>query len=89
MAHSGRERHRDRDPGRRQAADDEPVSPNRVFRITDGQREAIAQCLRYIDDARRALERQMNPDNREIIRELRASADRVHDVLNDLEETDV
>jgi len=89
MAYSGRERHRDREPGRKHASDDEPVSPNRVFRITHGQRQEIAQCLRYIDDARRALERQMNPDNREIIRELRASADRVYDVLNDLEESDL
>jgi hypothetical protein len=88
MAHSGRERHRDREPGRRLAAPDEPISPNRGFRITDAQRQQIAQCLRYIDQARRALERQMNADNREIIRELRASADRVFDVLDSLEESE-
>jgi hypothetical protein len=61
---------------------------SRVFRISDGQRQQIAKCLRYIDEARRTLERQMNADNREIIRELRASADRVFDVLNELEEID-
>jgi hypothetical protein len=88
MAYSGRERHRDRDPGRRQAADEEQISTSRVFRISDGQRQQIAKCLRYIDEARRTLERQMNADNREIIRELRASADRVFDVLNELEEID-
>ena len=86
MAHSGRERHRDRDPGRRLDGGDLPPA-NRVFRITDAQRQQVAKCLRYIDDARRALERQRNPDNREILRELRASADRIFDLLNDLEVT--
>lgn len=56
--------------------------------MTDGQRQQVAKCLRYIDEARRALERQENPDNREIIRELRASADHIFDVLNHLEEID-
>jgi hypothetical protein len=46
----------------------------------------VAECLRYIDEARRALEAQQNPDNREIIRELRASADKIYDLMNDLEE---
>jgi len=54
--------------------------------MTDDQRQEVAKCLRYIDEARRALEDQRNPDNREIIRELRASADRIYDLLNDLEE---
>ncbi len=88
MAHSGRDRHRDRDPGPRQLDDDERPTPHRVFRITDAQRERIAECLRYIDEARRSLEREQNPDNREIIRELRASADRIFDLLKDLEEVD-
>jgi hypothetical protein len=88
MAHSGRERHRDRDAGRRHLEDDEPPAPNRVFRITDDKRQQIAKSLRLIDEARRMLERQQNPDYREIIRELRASADQIYDVLNDLEETD-
>ena len=56
--------------------------------MTDAQREQVAKCLRYIDEARHALEDQQNPDNREIIRELRASADRIFDVIADLEETD-
>jgi hypothetical protein len=56
--------------------------------MTDAQRQQVAECLRYLDEARRALERQENPGNREIIRELRASADQIFDVLNDLEEID-
>jgi hypothetical protein len=89
MAQSGRERHRDRDPRRRQLDEEQPSpSPDRVFRITDADRQQIAKCLRFIDEARRALESQQNPDNREIIRELRASADCIFDILSDLEETD-
>jgi cell division septum initiation protein DivIVA len=88
VAQSGRERHRDREPSRRQLDDDSVASPNRAFRLTDAERQQIAKCLRYIDDARRALESQQNPDNREIIRELRASADRIFDLLSDLEELD-
>ena len=56
--------------------------------MTDAQRQQVSKCLRYIDEARRALERQENPDNREIIRELRASADQIFDLLGRLEETD-
>ncbi len=85
MGHSGRERHRDREPGRRQAEDEAPP-PGRVFRLTDAQRQEIAKSLRYIDAARHALEGQQNPENREIIRELRASANRIFDLLNGLEE---
>ena len=55
--------------------------------MTDAEREQIAKSLRYIDEARRALESQQSPANREIIRELRASADQIFDVINDLEET--
>jgi hypothetical protein len=86
MAHSGRTRHRDREPGFRRF--DEPAVPdaNRLFRIGDEGRRQIAAALRYIDEARRALESQRNPDNREIIRELRTSADRIYDIINDLEE---
>ena len=54
--------------------------------MTDAERQQVAKCLRYIDEARRALERQENSDNREIIRELAASADKIFDVLSDLEE---
>ena len=86
MGHSGRARHRDRDSKRRQADDDEPPRADRVFRLTDDQRQEIAKSLRYIDAARHALERQQNADNREIIRELRASANRIFDLLNALDE---
>ncbi len=56
--------------------------------MTDAERQQVAKSLRYIDEARRALERQENPDNREIIRELRASADQIFDLLSRLEEAD-
>ena len=39
-----------------------------------------------IDEARASLETQQNRNNREIIRELKASADRIFDLLNKLEE---
>jgi hypothetical protein len=86
MAHSGRERHRDREPGRRQL--EEPAVPamNRVFRMNEAERQKVARCLRYIDEARRALERQHNPDNRSVIRDLRAAADQIYEIINDLTE---
>jgi hypothetical protein len=87
MAQSGRERHRDRDSRRRLDSGELP-SAHRVFRMTDAQRQQVSKCLRYIDEARRALERQENPDNREIIRELRASADQIFDLVSKLEEAD-
>ena len=86
MASTGRNRRRDRDGGLRRDAVQEPAVTDRVCRITYTERQAIAKSLRYIDEARRSLERQQNPDNREIIRELRASADRIFDVVNGLEE---
>lgn len=86
MAHSGRLRHRDRDAGRRRGEEDEPTPINRVFRITDAQRHEVAKSLRLIDEARRALQDQNNAANREILRELRASADRIFEVMNELEE---
>lgn len=55
--------------------------------MTDDQRQEVAKCLRFIDEARDALERQENPANRQIIRGLRASADQIFDLLNELEET--
>jgi len=88
MAQSGRERHRDRDPGHRQWVTDQTPAPNRAFRMTDDQRQKVAKSLRRIDDARRVLEQQQNAANREIIRELRASADAIFDIINDLEETE-
>jgi cell division septum initiation protein DivIVA len=86
MASTGKERHRDREGGWRRDDVQEPAATDRVFRITDAERQAIAKSLRFIDDARRSLEQQQNPDNREIIRELRASADRIFDVVSGLEE---
>jgi hypothetical protein len=88
MAQSGRERHRDREPGRRHLDDEDAPPAHRVFRMTEAQRQEVAKCLRFIDEARSALEQQENPDNRQIIRALRASADQIFDVLNELEETE-
>jgi hypothetical protein len=89
VAHSGRKRHRDGEVTlRRYDSAEPPSAKNRVFRISDAEREQIAQALRYIDEARRALESQQNPDNRDIIRELRASADHIYKLINDLEETE-
>jgi len=88
MAHSGRERHRDGDARRREVNEVEPPVPGRVFRMTDEERQKIAKSLRYIDEARRALQDRQDPAHREIIRELRASADEIYDVLNGLEEGD-
>jgi DNA-binding PadR family transcriptional regulator len=85
MAGSGRIRHRDREPGRR-GEEEPPPSIDRVFRITESARQDIAKALRHIDDARRAIEEQQNRDNREIIRELKAAADRIFDLINELEE---
>jgi hypothetical protein len=65
-----------------------PAPSGRTFRISDAQRQLIAKALRLIDEARLALVAQQNRENREIIRELKASADRIYDVLNELEETD-
>lgn len=86
MTSSGRLRHRDREPGHRQSDAFEPRQTDRVFKITDEQREIIAGSLRLIDEAREQLEAQQNRANREIIRELRASADRIFDLINELDE---
>jgi hypothetical protein len=88
MAHSNRERHRDRDPGRRQFDEDEPATGDRVFRIGERDREDIAESLRAVDEARRLLESQHNAVNRDIVRTLRAAADEIYDVINKLEEID-
>jgi flagellar biosynthesis/type III secretory pathway chaperone len=85
MTHSDRERHRDRD-GRKRELVDESAPAGRVFRITDEERQAIAESLRYIDEARREIQNQQNAANREIIRELKASADRIFELINNLEE---
>ena len=54
--------------------------------MTDAQREQVAACLRYIDEARRTLESRHDAGNREIIRELRASADEIFDLISGLDE---
>lgn len=86
MASTDRDRHRDREPGRRQF--DEPLrpDPDRAFKITNDERQLIAKSLRYVDEARRTLETQQNRENREIVRELKAAADRIFDILDELEE---
>ncbi len=88
MAHSGRTHHRDRQVRRREIDPEQPATA-RVFRITDAERQKVAKCLRYIDEARRALERQQDADNRKIIRELRASADQIFELISGLEETEI
>jgi DNA-binding PadR family transcriptional regulator len=87
MSLSGRQRHRDRKPGRRSWDDAASPPEHRVFRLTDEQRQAIADHLRDIDDARLAIEKRHDAANREVIRALRLSADAIFDLLNDLEET--
>jgi DNA-binding PadR family transcriptional regulator len=87
MAQSGRERHRDRDAGRRSWDDLESPVGDRVFVLTDEQRQTIARHLRHIDEARRTIEKRHDAANREVIRALRMSADAIFDLLNDLEET--
>ena len=89
MAHSGRERHRDRDPGSRHFDGESAPASDRVFRITDDQRQQIAACLRDIDEARRLIEARHSAENREIVRELRAAADAIYEVLNTLDEADI
>ena len=88
MAHSGRERHRDREPGRRQLEEPEPPAVDRVYRMSGMERQEIADCLVSIDEARRALERQNSRENREIVRGLRAAADHIYDVINGLTDAD-
>jgi DNA-binding PadR family transcriptional regulator len=87
MASSGRVRHRDREPGSRRT--EEPVTPakDRVFRITEEQRQSMADALRRIDEAREQLETQQKRENRQIIRDLKTAADHIFDVLSELEET--
>jgi hypothetical protein len=85
MAWSGRTRHRDRDPGYRHE-EPSPSAADRAFRINEEQRQEIATALRFIDEAREAIEAQQNRENRETIRKLKASADRIFEVVNGLEE---
>ncbi len=86
MAHSGRTRHRDRDAGLRQFDVAEVPAVDRRFRITDAKRQEIAAYLRQIDETRSALQNQHNAANRLLIRNLKAAADGIYDVINELEE---
>lgn len=86
MAHSGRKRPRDLFPGTRELDAAEPPAGDRVFRLTDDERQQIAACLRVIDEARRQVELQHDAENRRIVRDLRVSADRIYEILNELEE---
>jgi hypothetical protein len=54
--------------------------------MTDVERQKVARSLRYIDEARRALEDRHNAENRAIVRELRMSADRIFEIISGLEE---
>ena len=86
MASTDRDRHRDREPGRRQFDNPLTPDPDRVFKITNDERQLIAESLRHIDDARRTLEARQNRENREMVRELKASADLIFEILDELEE---
>jgi hypothetical protein len=86
MAHSGRQRHRDLSPGQKQIDGIEPPAADRVFRMSAKERQQIAVCLRAIDAARQEIEGQHDIANRRVVRELRASADRIYEILSELEE---
>lgn len=86
MAHSGRQRHRDLSPGQKQIDGAEPPAADRVFLMSEKERRQIAVCLRAIDAARQEVESQHDVGNRRVVRDLRASADRIYEILNELEE---
>ena len=48
----------------------------------------MADSLRRIDEAREQIEAQQKRENRQIVRDLKASADHIFDVLNELDETE-
>lgn len=58
---------------------------DRMFKITEDQREHVATCLRYIDRARKDLEAK-GPGNEAICTELRNCADGIFHLMNNLEE---
>ena len=53
--------------------------------MTEGDRQQIARNLRRVDEARLAIENRNDVSNRAIIRDLRASADEIYDVINGLD----
>jgi hypothetical protein len=72
MAWTDREKHRDRDTGHRVLDDELPR----------------AKRLRLIDQARLTLQEQNNRQNRAIIRDLHAAADRIFELISGLDEID-
>ncbi len=58
---------------------------NRVFKITEDQREHISRCLRHIDRARKDLEAK-GPGNEAICTELRKCADGIFQLMKNLAE---
>ena len=65
MGRSGRERHRDRDPGRRQLDEDGPRASNRVFRMTDAEARLLATSGREsFANLRRGMPTRLPPPNR-------------------------
>lgn len=57
--------------------------PNTVHKITRGQMEHIYKCLRFIDTARKALEKK-GAGNEGIIDELQKCSDGIYGVVKDL-----
>jgi hypothetical protein len=88
MSATDKERHRDRDPGRRDGDEPSPRDADRVFRMTGEERQQVAKSLRLVDEVRLELGARHSRENREILRKLKASADRIFDVLSGLEEVD-
>jgi hypothetical protein len=88
MSSTDKERHRDREPGRRDEDEPSRREADRVFRMTGEERQEIAKALRLADEARLELESRHSRENREILRKLRAAADRIFDVLSGLDEID-
>ena len=86
MSSTDKERHRDREPGRREGDEPSPRDADRAFKMTGDERQDIAKALRLIDEARLELEARHTRENREILRKLKASADRIFDVLSGLDE---
>ena len=56
----------------------------KTFKITEGQREHVAKCLRHIDDARKTLAAQ-GAGHEVICSELQKSANGIFEVMNRLE----
>lgn len=88
MGHTGKERRGDDRQRHRKHTEEEPPTAPRVFLLTDAQRERIARYLRQIDEAKLAVEAQHDAANRRIIRELKAAADGIFELISNLDEAD-